>query len=152
MNIFVNLTNGLNASPGISFSTSIALSESEFIVRLIFTLRSRLSASTRQYHRMNWHQQHTFQRSRYLASIPLKFLLLLGLSLIATLKSPTIFVFAMSTEKTRQGSSPRTQQLRLSISDIFWGQGCGSNKKRISSESGSPSPRASPIPYLIEVR
>lgn len=69
----------------------------------------------------HWHQWCglTFQRSRYLASMPLKFPLLLGPSLIASLKAATVFVLAISTEKTRFGSSPRTQQLRLSIPEIL---------------------------------
>jgi hypothetical protein len=96
-----------NASlPWISLSTLIVLSSFRFFFRSISTLQSMRSLiSTYQ------HQQHTFQRSRYLAS-------LLGSSLIAFFKAPTVFVFAISTGKTRCGSSPRTQQLRLSISDM----------------------------------
>ena len=97
----------------ISLSTLIVLSSFRCLFRSISTLQGMISLTPTYQH-----QQRTFQRSRYLAPIPSKSPSLLGSSMIAFFKASTVSDLAILREKMRCGSSPRTQQLRLSISDV----------------------------------
>jgi len=80
---------------------------------------SRDREDQHEYHQvMHWYQRHTFQRSRSAASENTIQVILP--TLIAFFKVSTFSDLRILTEKTRCGSSPRTQQRRSSILDILF--------------------------------